>query len=130
MAETETRLRRLLTDQLGSCCDEDVAQRLGELDSLTTAFGDDPARPVFAALGNQTRYRLARMLAAAEGELCVCELELAVDVSGSAVSHALSDLVGAGLATRRKEGNWRFYAATPLAESLFRAVDQRVRESE
>lgn len=120
MAESTTRIRRLITDEIGECCAEDVEQRLEELQSLAeSTFEDDGIRPVFAVLGNETRYRLARTLAAAEEELCVCELEPLVDVSESAVSHALSDLVDAGLITRRKDGNWRYYTATDLAETLF-----------
>lgn len=131
MAETRTRLRRLLTAQLEECCEADVERRLEELRSITEAtFGEDPVRPVFATLGNGTRYRLARTLAVADGELCVCELEPVVDVSESAVSHALSDLVDAGLATRRKDGNWRYYDATPLAESLFETADRGVNGGE
>ena len=119
MAEATTRIRRLITDELGDCCDDDVAQRLDELQSLGETAFDDGLRPIFAVLGNETRYRLARSLAVADTELCVCELEPLVDVSESAVSHALSDLVDAGLITRRKEGNWRYYTTTDLAESLF-----------
>ncbi len=127
MDETTTRIRRLLTDELGECCDADVEHRLGELESLAdTAFSDDVARPIFAVLGNETRYRLARALVAAGDELCVCELEPLVDVSESAVSHALTDLVDAGLLSRRKDGNWRYYAATSLADELFSTVDHEV----
>jgi DNA-binding transcriptional ArsR family regulator len=117
----------LITDELGDCCDEDVEQRLDELQTLAdTAFRDDAGRPIFTVLGNKTRYRLARTLAVADEELCVCELEPLVDVSESAVSHALSDLVDAGLATRRKEGNWRYYETTDLAETLFKITEQKV----
>ena len=124
MAESTARIRRLIADELGDCCDEDVEQRLDELQSLAEmAFSDDTIRPIFAVLGNDTRYRIARALAITDGELCVCELEPLVDVSESAVSHALSDLVDAGLITRRKEGNWRYYAATPLAETLFETAE-------
>lgn len=51
------------------------------------------------------------------------ELESLVDVSESAVSHALSDLGNAGLVARRTEGNWRYYTATRLAADLFEAAD-------
>ncbi|MFB6119948.1 MAG: ArsR/SmtB family transcription factor [Halobacteriaceae archaeon] len=120
---TESRLERLLADELGDCCDADVERRLDELDELTDAFAADAVWPVFAALGDETRYRLARALVASDGERCVCELEALVDVSESAVSHALSDLVDAGLVTRRKDGNWRYYAATSLAADLFAAAE-------
>lgn len=127
MTESTTRIRRLITDELGGCCDDDVEQRLEELHTLSdTAFRGDDIRPIFAVLGNETRYRLARALTVADGELCVCELEPVVDVSESAVSHALSDLVDAGLITRRKDGNWRYYTATTLAERLFETAEDGV----
>lgn len=131
MAESTTRIRRLLTDELGDCCDEDVQQRLNDLQSLAeTAYGNDTSRPIFAVLGNETRYRLARALAVADDELCVCELEPLVDVSESAISHALSDLVEAGLVSRRKDRNWRYYTTTELAETLFETADQSVTTDE
>jgi len=131
MAESTTRLRNLLREELGECCDADVDRRLDELQALADdAFADDTARAVFAVLGNETRYRLARALTAADEELCVCELEPLVDVSESAVSHALSDLVDAGLVTRRKEGNWRYYDATDLADDLFQTADRGVAPDE
>lgn len=120
MAEASDRIRRLIADDLGDCCDDDVERRFKDLQILAeTAIGDDTVRHIFAALGNETRYRITRILADADSELCVCELETLVDVSESAVSHALSDLVDAGLITRRKEGNWRYYTTTALAEALF-----------
>ncbi|WP_435180089.1 ArsR/SmtB family transcription factor [Halorussus sp. AFM4] len=127
MAETETRLRRLIADDVGECCDDDVSRRLDELDELADeTFADDGASTVFAVLGNETRYRLTRLLSAADDELCVCELEPLVDVSESAVSHALSDLADAGLVDRRKDGNWRYYTSTRLAEDLFATADGEV----
>ncbi|WP_135825857.1 ArsR/SmtB family transcription factor [Halorussus ruber] len=129
MATASSRLRRLVADELGECCDADVDRRLTELERLADdAFADDASRPVFAVLGNETRYRLARVLAVADDELCVCELEPLVDVSESAVSHALSDLVDAGLVSRRKDGNWRYYDSTDLADGLFAAADRGASE--
>ena len=125
MSDTEPRLRRRIEDEVGECCDADVEQRLAELDDLAdSATGDDGTRSAFAALGNDTRYRLTRLLSAADGELCVCELDPVVDVSSSAVSHALADLVDAGLATRRKDGNWRYYDSTDLADDLLTVADR------
>jgi DNA-binding transcriptional ArsR family regulator len=124
MTESTVRIRRLLAQELEDCCTEDVERRLDELHSLADAPFDDPVRPIFAALGNETRYRIARVLASSADELCVCEFEPIVDVSESAISHALSDLVDAGLVTRRKEGNWRYYDATELAAELFQTADR------
>ena len=126
MAEATSRIRRLIADELGTCHDEDVEKRLTEIQALAeSAFENDSTRQVFAVLGNDTRYRLARALAASGDELCVCELEQLVDVSDSAVSHALSDLVDAGIVHRRKEGNWRYYRTTELATSLFETADRQ-----
>ena len=125
MPESAARLQRLLTEKLGDCHPADVEQKLDEIQTLrNSALQDDQTRPVFAVLGNETRYRLARVLTVSEEEMCVCELEPIVDVSASAVSHALADLVEAGLLTRRKDGNWRYYQTTELADSLFSTADQ------
>jgi len=124
MSDTDQRLRRRIADEVGECCDADVEERLTELaDLAASASTNENTRDAFAALGNETRNRLTRILSAADGELCVCELEPVVDVSGSAVSHALSDLVDAGLATRRKEGNWRYYDSTALTDDLLAVAD-------
>nr|WP_277555440.1 metalloregulator ArsR/SmtB family transcription factor [Halobaculum sp. YSMS11] len=124
--ESTNRLERLITDEVGECCAADVDDRLSDLRSLAERVElADAAEDVDAlsALGSDTRYRLTRLLAAAEGDLCVCELEPLVDVSESAVSHALSTLTDAGLLTRRKEGRWRYYDTTARAEALIDALD-------
>jgi ArsR family transcriptional regulator len=78
---------------------------------------------VLSALANATRYGAVRLLAAADGEVCACDLAPPLDVSQSAVSHALTRLYKAGLVERRKQGRWRYYRTTPLAESLLSGFD-------
>ncbi|AGN00686.1 putative transcription regulator [Salinarchaeum sp. Harcht-Bsk1] len=78
---------------------------------------------LLSAAGNDTRYELLRRIAGAETDVCVCDLEAAVGVSQSAVSQALSRLSAAGLVTRRKEGSWRYYGTTPVAEALLDTLD-------
>jgi ArsR family transcriptional regulator len=78
---------------------------------------------LLSALGNDTRYELARRIGAAESDICVCDLESAVGISQSAVSQALSRLYSAGLVTRRKEGSWRYYGLTADAEQLLDTLD-------
>ncbi len=73
---------------------------------------------LLSALGNDTRYELVRRIDAAEGDVCVCDLEAAVGISQSGVSQALSRLYSAGLVTRRKDGAWRYYGLTDEAEQL------------
>lgn len=124
MSQETTRLRRLIEDEVGECCEGDVDDRLGELQSLTEAMPAGYERDLTAlqALGNDTRHQVVRLVAAAD-ELCVCEITPLVDVSESAVSHALSDLTDAGLLSRRKEGTWRYYSTTARADALLDALD-------
>jgi ArsR family transcriptional regulator len=125
MGTESTRLRRLLDDRMEECCEADVEERIDDLQTLERGLPDDAGTDLTAlgTLSDDTRYRIARYLSAAEGELCVCELSPLVAVSDSAVSHALSDLTGAGLVTRRKEGQWRYYDTTDRADGLLDALD-------
>lgn len=77
-----------------------------------------------ATLGNDTRYEALRLIAEADGEICVCELEPSLGVSQGAVSQALSRLFSAGLVERRKEGRWRYYSTTPRADQLLDVLDE------
>lgn len=97
---------------------DDLARVADAVDSEEVTTSTD----VFAALSSETRYRIVRYLAVIDGELCVCELTPLLDVSESAVSHALSALVSAGLVTRRKEGRWRYYDASERAAALVDVV--------
>jgi len=116
----------LLSERVGDCCETDVEDRIDDLEGLAASVpeNEEADQTALSVLSDGTRYRLARLLAAAEGELCVCELAPLVDVSDSAVSHALSDLSAAGLVTRRKEGQWRYYDATDRTERLLAALDE------
>ena len=77
-----------------------------------------------ATLGNDTRYEALRVVAEADDDVCVCEIEPSLGVSQGAVSQALSRLFAAGLVERRKEGRWRYYSATPRARRLLRFLDE------
>lgn len=125
MSSTE-RLSRYLDDECDGCTDEDLSQRLAELDELVATVETADLTSdvdVLSALGNETRYRIVRILHTAGEELCVCEFAPLIDVSDSAISHALSQLTDAGLVTRRKNGKWRKYRATPRARALLVALD-------
>ncbi len=129
MSQQTERLERLIADELGECCDGDVEQRL---DTLRACQSEGPSNPdadltALKTLGNDTRHTIVRLMAAADRELCVCEITAIVDISDSAISHALSDLQEAGLVTRRKDGTWRYYDVTDRAEALIDALD-RTRE--
>lgn len=127
MSDATGRLARLLEQELGECCEGAVEDRLAALDDLeeATPLSNTPTDiEVFGALGSETRYRLARLLVAADEELCVCELQPLVSVGSSAVSHALSDLAEVGLVERRQDGRWRYYRATDRAGRLLTTIDE------
>ncbi len=100
--------------QSKACCTTIPEISIEELDSEVE---------LFAALANPTRYGAIRLLVAAADEVCACNLAPPLEVSQSAISHALSQLHAVGLVERRKEGRWRYYQATSIAEELIDRVD-------
>lgn len=126
MSQTLDRLERLISDETNQYCYSDVTARLAELEALATTAGIDQVEAdtrVLSALASDTRYRIVRLLAAANDELCVCEITPLVDVSDSAISHALAELTDAGLVDRRKSGRWRYYRITERGNRLVAALD-------
>jgi ArsR family transcriptional regulator len=65
---------------------------------------------LFKALGDETRLRIVALLS--HGELCVCHLEEALDVSQPKVSRHLGILRMAGVVADRREGSWVYYGLT------------------
>jgi ArsR family transcriptional regulator len=120
------RLARFVAATDDDCCPDDVDERRRELETFAAAADErSRARDLDAlrTLADDTRYRIVRLLAAADEELCVCEFAPFLSVSESAVSHALGDLMTAGLVDRRKDGRWRYYAVTERATALLSALD-------
>ena len=120
------RLQRYLTDERGSCTSDALQERLEELEELDAAVGGPDLEAdvdLLSALSNETRYKIVRILHVADEELCVCEFAPLLEVSDSAISHALSQLTEAGLLTRRKDGKWRKYRATNRATAILIALD-------
>lgn len=71
---------------------------------------------VFKALADDTRTRIA-LLVAREGELCVCELTAALDLSQPKISRHLAQLRHAGLLSDRRQGQWVYYRLHPQLPS-------------
>ena len=119
MSQASERLERYLTDVEG-CTPGAIEDRLAELDELETRADEGAASAVetLDALADDTRFRLVRALVLADEPLCVCEIHPLLEVSESAVSHALSELAEAGLVAGHSEGRWRHYEATDRAERL------------
>jgi len=62
---------------------------------------------VFKAVADATRLKILKLLSG--GELCICEIMLALKRPQSSISHNLSILEDAGLVKERKEGKWCRY---------------------
>ena len=68
----------------------------------------------FKALADPTRVAIVNRLAAA-GEVCVCDLNAAFDLSQPTISHHLRLLREAGLVESTRRGTWAFYRLVPDA---------------
>jgi ArsR family transcriptional regulator len=73
------------------------------------------------AIVDPSRVRIIAALR--RGELCVCELVDALEISQSTLSGHLQVLRQTGLVTTRKDGRWIYYSLTdrktPLIEAIF-----------
>jgi ArsR family transcriptional regulator len=82
-----------------------------------SALGAEQAEELshmFKALGDPVRLRLLSMITSAEGgEICVCDLTPAFDVSGPTISHHLKVLREAGLVDSDRRGTWVYYSPRP-----------------
>jgi ArsR family transcriptional regulator len=72
------------------------------------------------SLGDETRLRILRCLAASDA--CVCELCDALDLGQSVVSNHLAKLRAAGAVETRRDGSWIYYSLAKSAEARVRAV--------
>jgi ArsR family transcriptional regulator len=68
----------------------------------------------FKALGDPIRLQLMSMIASADGgEICVCDLTPAFEISGTTISHHLKVLKESGLVTAERRASWVYYRARP-----------------
>lgn len=71
----------------------------------------DRIAPLLKALADPVRLRLLSLVAAhADGEACVCDLNVGFDLSQPTISHHLKVLHEAGLLDRSKRGTWVYYS--------------------
>jgi ArsR family transcriptional regulator len=72
--------------------------------------------PVFKALGDPVRLRLMSLIGARQGgEVCVCDLTSAFDLTQPTISHHLKVLRQAGLIDSERRGTWVYYRVVPVA---------------
>jgi ArsR family transcriptional regulator len=72
-----------------------------------TALDVRPISRLFKALADETRLRIVALLS--HGELCVCHIEEALELSQPNVSRHLAILRAAGIVEDRREGSWVHY---------------------
>ncbi len=94
--------------QDAACCPGLSAAPLDEAQAADLA-------KVFKALGDPVRLRLMSMIASRgeDGEVCVCELTPAFDLSQPTISHHLKLLRQAGLIDCERRGTWVYYWVLP-----------------
>lgn len=72
---------------------------------------------VMKALSDRTRVKIIKMLQGRE--MCVCELQAALELAQPSVSKHLRILEEAGLVESRKEGMWVNYRLADNADSIY-----------
>jgi ArsR family transcriptional regulator len=95
------------------CCGPSTPP-LGAADA--TALADK-----FKALADPARVAIVNRLAAAD-EVCVCDLNAALDLTQPTVSHHLRVLREAGLVESSRRGTWAFYRLVPEAIEQLRGT--------
>ncbi|WP_433501532.1 ArsR/SmtB family transcription factor [Sphaerimonospora sp. CA-214678] len=69
---------------------------------------------VFKALGDPVRLRIVSIVAShAGGEVCVCDITGAFDLSQPTISHHLKVLKDVGLLTSERRASWVYYRLVP-----------------
>lgn len=76
---------------------------------------------LFKCLADDTRTRIT-LLVVSEGELCVCELTAALDLSQPKISRHLALLRSAGLLMDRRQGQWVYYRLHPELPAWVTAI--------
>jgi ArsR family transcriptional regulator, arsenate/arsenite/antimonite-responsive transcriptional repressor len=81
----------------------------------------DQATTVFATLADPIRLRCLALIAAQQ-ELCVCELVVALDLPQPKISRHLAIMRDAGLLRDRRDAQWVLYGLVPDMPSWTRAA--------
>jgi ArsR family transcriptional regulator, arsenate/arsenite/antimonite-responsive transcriptional repressor len=82
-------------------------------EALTAEGAADMAR-AFKVLGDPVRLRVLSLIAARNGgEVCVCEITDAFDLTGPTISYHLRQLRDAGLVDCERRGTWVYYWIVP-----------------
>jgi len=102
--EAVKRMTRLIGDPEKAEC------KVEKLRAITNKLDEreiEAEAEAFKAMADPCRIKILTLLR--EGELCVCEIMIAIDRPQSTTSHHLSILKDAGLIKERKDGRWSRY---------------------
>lgn len=82
---------------------------------------------IIKALSDETRLRIMKLLL--KRELCVCEIETALNLPQSKVSRHLTVLRSVGLVNDRREGQWIFYSFFKPENDFEKSIAQIIKNS-
>lgn len=85
-----------------------------------------PAAALLKALSDENRLRMVALLA--QGELCVCHIAAALELSQPNASQHLTVLKSVGVVERERRGNWIYYRLPTDPDRILRAVVETCRE--
>ena len=88
-------------------CSEQIANLKRILSEIPSDEDFQVKSEQFKAISDPTRLKILYLLQ--EGELCVCEIIMALEKPQSTISHHLNVLKNAGFIKGRKEGVWIHY---------------------
>ena len=92
--------------------DKPIQDQIKRLEKIITEIPDDKTlfenAEMIKALGDPTRLKIIHLLS--YGELCVCEINAALEKPQPTISHHLNILKKAGFLKWRKEGIWIYYS--------------------
>ena len=109
VAPRPRRLLRLSPVETVACCSPLTQEPLSREAAERIA-------PLLKALADPVRLRLMSMIAShADGEVCVCDLNDAFELTQPTISHHLKVLHEVGLLDRSKRGVWVYYRTRPAA---------------
>ncbi|GAA0495857.1 transcriptional regulator [Paractinoplanes deccanensis] len=107
MSKSEGSVAEAAPTSERQCCPPIAQQRVDAATAADLAIA-------FKALGDPVRLQLMSMIASAPGgEICVCDLTPAFEISGSTISHHLKTLREAGLVDARRRASWVYYRPRP-----------------
>jgi len=88
-------------------CSEQIENLKEILGKIPSDESFETKSNIFKAISDPTRLKILYLLQ--DGELCVCEIIMALEKPQSTISHHLNVLKNAGFIKGRKEGIWIHY---------------------